>query len=127
MNRCIQTVLHKSTYLFSTDIVNELARSYLSMCDAHPGPVHVMELSVGATTALALAGMFPDRISCCIPMAPPLEMYEPVPNIQRSLINYIGPLGVAQFNKWDPNRPFPISAFAALGRFGGSISSSGVV
>ena len=108
------------------DYYHEGAR-YLRMCDSHPGPVHVMGLSGGATTALALAGMFPDRISRCIPMAPPLEMYEPVPNTQRSLINYIGPLGVAQFDKWDPKRPFPISAFTALGRFGGSVSSSDVV
>ncbi len=100
---------------------------YLRMCDAHPGPVHVMGLSGGATTALALSGMYPDRISRCIPMAPPLELWEPVPNTQRSLINYIGPLGVAPDFSWDPKKPFPVSAFTALGRFGGSVSSSKVV
>lgn len=46
------------------------------------------------------------------------------PNTQRSLVNYIDPLGIAPDFAWNPETPFPVSAFTAVGRFGGSINSS---
>ncbi len=96
----------------------------LKLLDAHPGPVHVTGLSVGGSAALAVAAMNPDRITRCIAMAPLLELWEAYPNTKRSLVNYIGPLGVAKDFAWDENNPFPVSAFTATGRLGGAITSS---
>lgn len=96
----------------------------LRLLDAHPGPVHVTGLSVGGAVALAVAAANPERIERCITMAPLLELYEQYPNTKRSLVNYIGPLSVAPDFAWDPETPFPVSAFTAVGRFGGSITSS---
>lgn len=97
---------------------------YVRMCDAYPGPVHVMGLSVGGAAALGVAAMNPERIQRCVTFAPLLELWEQYPNTKRSLVNYIGPLGVAKDFAWDPNNPFPVSAFTAAGRFGGSLTSS---
>lgn len=58
-------------------------------------------------------------------MAPLLEMWEPFPNTQPSLVNYIGPLSVGPDLSWvTTNTPFPISAFTAAGSFGRSLTSS---
>lgn len=96
----------------------------LALLDAHPGPVHVTGLSVGGTAALAVAALRPDRVSRCIAMAPLLEIWEPFPNTQRSLVNYVGPLGVAPDFAWDPATPFAVAAFTAAGRLGGSLTAS---
>lgn len=97
----------------------------LRLLDSHPGPVHVTGLSVGGSAAIAVAAANPSRIERCIAMAPLLELYEPVPNTKRALVNYIGPLSVAPDFAWDPATPFPVSAFTAAGRLGGSLTSSG--
>lgn len=97
---------------------------FLRMCDAYPGPVHVMGLSVGGAVALGVAALNPERVERCVTMAPLLELWEQYPNTKRALVNYIGPLGVAPDFEWDPKNPFPVSAFTAAGRFGGSLTSS---
>lgn len=97
---------------------------YVRMCDAYPGPVHVMGLSVGGAVAVGVAALNPERIERCVTFAPLMELWEQFPGTKRSLVNFIGPLGLAPDFAWDPKNPFPVSAFTAAGRFGGSLTSS---
>ncbi len=62
----------------------------------HPGPVYVCGLGVGGAIAIAVAGLNPARISRCVALAPLLQLHEEAPNTKRSLVNHIGPLGVAE-------------------------------
>lgn len=96
----------------------------LHLVDAHPGPVGVMGLSAGGSAAMAVAGANADRVSKCVTMAPLLEIWEPIPNTRRLLVNALGPLRITPPFDWDPRNPFQVASLTAAGRLGGSITSS---
>lgn len=90
------------------------AQARLAELEAMPGPIYTVGLSVGGSTALALAAEQPERIERVVAYAPLLKIYD---QQREQYINLAGPLDISETG-WDPSLRFPVGAFTAAARFG---------
>ncbi len=96
------------------------ARSRLAELEAMPGPIYIIGLSVGGSTALALAADQPNRIERVVAYAPLLKIYD---KQREQYIELAGPLDISETG-WDPTLRFPVGAFTAAARFGTFVRQS---
>eukprot|EP00276_Gloeochaete_wittrockiana_P000378 CAMPEP_0184671478 /NCGR_PEP_ID=MMETSP0308-20130426/85519_1 /TAXON_ID=38269 /ORGANISM="Gloeochaete witrockiana, Strain SAG 46.84" /LENGTH=289 /DNA_ID=CAMNT_0027118621 /DNA_START=442 /DNA_END=1311 /DNA_ORIENTATION=- len=88
-----------------------------------PGPVFTIGLSAGGSTALALAGERPDRVTRCVAYAPLLRV---VDDTKRAWTMLTGALHVSP-QDFDPTTPadaFDMASYTALDNLGSAIIMS---